>query len=243
MILNEIPVLSFHPVALERTFVVADILAERYDEPFVEYGILGLGQQSNPFHVLETPILPGQRASVNFVFQPGRQVLHTRREIELLSKRRKHPLVPIALVHRHPGACGMSSIDVDFFVNVFVNHIATAVLLREPYVPGGEDFGCGCGTSRTRKQQTGGSAPEVTIDYAVAFSLIVNRSREYSIDAVRKSWCPFCAKPQVRLLPAELRVQPVRTLSESERRRIRSTLDVEIEAKIEFDKAPAEGVL
>lgn len=230
-------VLSFDPAALERCFLVAEILRKRFDEPYLEYGLIGLALLSAPLHVVATLLLPGQEVSAGNVHQSGLDVLRLRREVDLLSKRMRLALVPISFVHRHPGGCGMSSIDEEFLLGPFVDQVSTAVAFNETKVLEPDDFGRCCPrmeelTSRTRHR--GADEVTVQIEYGLAFSLIVNAEREYSIQAARKATCPFCDASHVRLLPAMLRVKPDRRLSPQECHKLRKLLDVEVEAKIRF---------
>jgi hypothetical protein len=81
---------------------------------------------------------------------------------------------------------------------------------------------------------TGYTRKFIGFEYGVCFSLIVNRERQFSIDAARKIWCPFCHKPQVDLVPAKLRIRPKRRLTKTERQKLERSLDIEIDAKLRF---------
>ena len=106
--------LSFDPLVLERCYLVADILHDEFAESYMEYGLLGLADESKPFHVVATPLLVGQNVTTASVEQPGRQVLRMREEMETLSHRMQRQLVPIAFIHRHPSCCEASATDDAF---------------------------------------------------------------------------------------------------------------------------------
>ena len=53
--------LAFDPIALERCFLVADLLAEEFAHPALEYALVGLSTASQPLHIRWTLLLPGQR--------------------------------------------------------------------------------------------------------------------------------------------------------------------------------------
>ncbi len=219
---------------------MADILAEVYDEPYTEYGLIGLGTQSRPFHVVATPLLPGQRNTIASVYQSGYNVFRLRREMHFLSERLGQSLVPIAFIHRHPGGCGMSSIDEEFLTGPFVDQVLTVVALSERKIIQPGDFNCGCEEIEGLIQQNlkgNAERKSVTIDYGVCFSIIVNREREFSIYAAREQFCPFCEKATVRLVPATLHINPGDQPTEDKLRKLRSQLEVEIEAKLEFERS------
>ncbi len=231
-------VLSIDPVAMERCFLVADILAEVYEEPYTEYGLIGLATQSKPFHIVATPVLPGQRVTAVSVYQSGHNVFRLRREMHILSERLGQPLVPIAFIHRHPGGCGMSLTDEEFLTGPFVDQVSTVVTLSERRIIQPGDFSCHCEEiERLVQQSLRGNAERepVTIEYSICFSIIVNREREFSIDAAREQFCPFCKKSTVRLVPANLHVSPGEQLTEGKLRKLRRQLEVEIEAKLQFE--------
>ena len=73
--------LSIDALAFARCFAAADILAERYGEEKSEYSLIGLAAVDDPFRVLATPLLPGQRVTRSSVDQSGHDVLRMRREI------------------------------------------------------------------------------------------------------------------------------------------------------------------
>jgi hypothetical protein len=236
---EKVYVLSIDYVAMERCFLVANILAEVYDEPYTEYGLIGLGTQSRPFHIVATPVLPGQRITAASVYQSGYNVFRLRKEVNFLSERMGQSLVPIAFIHRHPGGCGISSIDEEFLTGPFVDQVSTIVALSERRIVRPGDFSCCCEEiERLIQQRHKGNVERepVGIDYSVCFSIIVNREREFSIYAARKQFCPFCKKSTVRLVPATLHISPKDQSTEDELLKMRSRLEVEMEAKLEFER-------
>jgi len=229
-----------NPVAMERCFLMADILAEVYDEPYIEYGLIGLATESSPFNVVATPVLTGQHVTAGSVYQSGYNVFRLRREMHLLSERLRQPLVPITFVHRHPGSCGMSLTDEKFLTGPFVDQVSTVVALSEKMVVQPDDFNCHCEEiERVTQHSLKGNQERdaVTIEYSICFSTIVNREREFSIDAACKQFCPFCKKSTVRLVPAALRINPGDQLTKAKLGKLRSQLEVEIEAKLEFEQS------
>ena len=80
--------LSCDPLALEKCFLVADVLADRHGEPYLEYGLVGLADQRNPFHVVTTLILPGQEITSASVYQSGLDVFRLREYVFELRKRK-----------------------------------------------------------------------------------------------------------------------------------------------------------
>ena len=237
-------VLSFDPVAMERCFLVADILAEVYEELYTEYGLIGLATQSKPFHVVATPVLPGQRVTTVSVYQSGHNVFRLRREMNILSERLGQPLVPIAFIHRHPGGCGMSYTDEEFLTGAFADQVSTVVTLSERRIIQPNDFSCRCEEIERLVQQSlrdNAEREPVTIEYSICFSIIVNREREFSIDAAREQFCPFCKKSTVRLVPATLHISSEEQLTEGKLRKLRRQLEVEIEAKLRFEPFTTVG--
>jgi hypothetical protein len=219
---------------------MADIFAEEYDDPYSEYGLIGLSTQSKPFHVVSTPILTGQQVTAGSVYQSGYNVFRLRREVDLLSERFGQPLVPISFIHRHPGGCGISLTDEKFLTGSFVAQISTVVILSEKRTIQPDDFNCYCeGIERLiqRNLKNNAECEPVTIEYGVCFSIIVNREREFSIYAARKQFCPFCNGSTVSLVPATLHICPANDLTEDKLSKMRSQLEVEIEAKLEFEQS------
>ncbi|MBI4718246.1 MAG: hypothetical protein HY763_10605 [Planctomycetes bacterium] len=237
--------ISFAPEALERCFAVAQVLAEVYDRPEVEYGLVGLAAQSRPFHVLATPLLAGQEVGAASVHQPGCQVLSMRREISALSEGLGLTLVPIAFIHRHPHGCTPSAIDDEFLAGPFIDQVSTVVSFRESTTinPGHSHYGC---LSRRALSQPApvpkADDARLEVEWSVAFSLIVNGRRDHHLYAVRKERCPYCTEGSTRFVAAELAVSPDRALPPQERRRIREELVSEIAVKVRFcrEMAPAE---
>ena len=236
--------LTFEPKALERCFLVADIMDEVYGEPHVEYGLLGVAQASRPFHVIETPMLTGQSVTGSSVDQSGINVLRMRREIQELSRQLGAPLVPISFIHRHPNACTPSKVDEEFLTGVFIDQISTAYTFQESFR--GELVDCLC--ERCAASLTAQSSSvlrprtsAVELEYAVCFSLIVNKERQHSIFAARKQFCPACGAGQVHLVPARMEVAPQRALTADDRGELRNALVLEIEAKVEFIQEASRG--
>lgn len=237
-------VLSIDSVAFARCFIVSDILAEMVGHEQAEYGLVGLAAKQDPFYVLATPLLHNQHVTAASVHQAGRDVFRLRDEMQILSKRLKKPLVPTAFIHRHPYAVGMSSIDAEFITSVFIDQVCTSVTRQENRTIQTGEFSCGCteiGKLSQKHATTRTIRKTAQIVFGVCFSLIVNRERQFSIDAVRKEWCPFCKKPQVSLVSAALHVRPQRKLAEDELDKLRRHLEIEIEAKVKFERTYANN--
>ena len=239
--------LSFDPLALERCYLVAEILHDEFAEPFVEYGLLGLADQAKPFHVVATPLLPGQSVTAASVEQPGRQVLRMRDEMETLAHRMQRQLVPIAFIHRHPSCCDASITDDVFLRGVFVDQVSTVVSFEEVRPVDAADPPCSCpgvqGLLRD-SSRSGRGLVELRSEYAIAFSLIVNRERDHRLYAVRKATCSFCGRSALSEVPARIAPDPRSRVSERDRAGLRSPLEREIREKISFDRewAEVEGV-
>jgi hypothetical protein len=120
-------VLRFEPEALERCYATAGIVDECFGHPPFEYALLGLAPATDPLRVVATPLLPRQRVTPSSVEQPGRGVFAMRREIEALSERQGRQLVPICFIHRHPGSCNPSLIDLDFLTGPLLRQLSTRV--------------------------------------------------------------------------------------------------------------------
>lgn len=231
-------VLSFEPEALERCFVAADVLDDVYDQPHLEYALLGLAAQSRPFHVVATLLLAGQDVSVGGVYQSGHNVLSMRHEIIALSKHLKVPLVPVAFVHRHPGACQPSIIDDEFLIGVFLDQTSTVVSLKETRTVSADDPHYACLDGRKARQRSDPNSArrmKREVEFSIAFSLIVNKGRDHYLYAVRKERCRFCSEDRIRFVPAKLAVSPDRALSQQERNQIRVELKSEVAAKLRFE--------
>jgi hypothetical protein len=240
--------LSFDPAALERCFLIAEILDEDYPAGPMEYALLGLAAAENPFHVLVTLLLPGQRVSAASVDQPGHAVLRMRREIEALSSQMQRRLVPIVFVHRHPRKCDASAIDEAFLTGVWVDQIATLISFEELRPVTLDDFPCRCtelDSHGRRREADRRDLERIRVDVGVCFSLILNASREHRLYAARKDRCFRCGESAVRQVPARLLLDHSRVISEQEREAIRKSLSEEIEAKIEFqhDGDPTHGCI
>jgi hypothetical protein len=227
--------LSFEPWALERCYAVADVLEEAFGESRMEYALLGLSAAGDPFHVVETPLLPGQRVTPSTVAQPGRQVLRMRDEIDRLSRRRGAPLVPISFIHRHPGSCRPSRTDLEFLRGVFVDQVYTISSL-EDVRPVGACAGCPPPRFLALRTAAAGTSPTFRSPCGIAFSLIVNQQRDHSLLAVRKRICPVCGRAEVLDAPARLSVSLAPPGSRFGREALQTSLEVEISAKIRFDR-------
>jgi len=230
-------VLAFEPKALARCFLVADLLAEQYDEPLLEYGLIGLADRSRPLHVVETPLLVGQEVTVSTVEQSGANVLEMRREIQTLSRKRGSPMIPITFIHRHPGACRPSQTDHEFLAGVFIDQISTTHTFQEILSGESEEFLCRtCAASMPGRSRRAFRFNDSTVEleYAVGFSLIVNKEREYSITALRKEFCPSCGAGELCYVPAEMALRPQRPLTSHELNEVRKALELEIAAKVRF---------
>jgi hypothetical protein len=136
------PILYIKPEALERCFLVANILEQVFERPNLEYGLIGLARKDDPLHVVATPLLPGQYVNAATVFLPGHNVFRLRSEMANLSKR-LGPLLPIAFIHRHLGGCLMSSID-DEFLPVLADQVSTAFVKQEFREILQGEFDCDC---------------------------------------------------------------------------------------------------
>lgn len=229
--------LWFEPLALERCYLVADLLDEEFAEPYLEYGLLGLADESDPLHVVATPLLVGQSVTAGSVEQPGRQVLRMRDEMKLLSHRMRRRLVPIAFIHRHPSSCDASLTDDEFLRGVFVDQVSTVVGFKEVRWIGVEDPPCICPEARRLSEGSRGGGNDLVglqSEFGMAFSLIVNRERDHRLYAVRKARCPFCDRSAVHDVPARIDPDPRLLASEPDRAAMRSQLVREIQAKISF---------
>ncbi len=233
-------VLSISPAALERCFLTADILAQLYEQPHAEYGLLGLAAESSPLQIIATPLLHQFVTSAS-VYQPGSEFLSLRREIEILSKRHGSALVPIAFIHRHPGQCFLSSVDEEFLTGTLIDQVAAVVTFREIRNIRPREFACRCMRTMAhngRNKRNSQPAKAFRIEYGLCFSIVVNSKRDFAVYAARKQWCPFCEKPAVSIVPAALRIRPQRQLDQKEQQKLKSLLEVEIEAKIKFGPKP-----
>jgi hypothetical protein len=240
--------LSFHPLALARCFLVAEILAEEFDEPSMEYGMLGLADERAPFHVLATPLLVGQSVTPSRVEQPGRQVLRMRDEVDGLSRRMQRKLVPITFIHRHNGPCLASSTDHNFLRGVFINQVSTVVSLNGTRRFDAESPPCTCAEVWKRfedaREKNRGSV-RLASEYSVAFSLIVNQMRQHEIYVVRKSTCLYCMRSEACDLSARITPDPEAVLEAPVDPGVRAEIAREIEEKIQFKSVDdsVEGVL
>jgi hypothetical protein len=222
--------LSFDPIALERCFLVADVLAEEFQTPFLEYALVGLSESRRPLHVVRTPLLPGQRVSPASVEQSGSAVLRLRREIQGLSLRAGRSLLPAVFVHRHPSrSCTPSATDQAFLRGVFVDQVST--VLSVPGLPSGVPMRCprGC----TEPRPNGPSADGMLEEPGVAFSLIVSRQRNYELHAVAKQRCAVCGNSWVCDVPAKLDADLDGRLSSRQLADLRESLKQEIEEKFD----------
>jgi hypothetical protein len=233
--------LGFEPRALERCFLVADILHEDFAEPLAEYALLGLSTQADPFHVVTTPLLSGQCVTQSTVRQSGHQVLRMRDEIEALSRSMRQRLVPIAFIHRHPRKCDASRTDEEFLRGVFVDQVSTVVSFEEVTAASGPDRPCDCPGMRRllgHAAGRGGGTAALRGEIGIAFSLIVNRDREHRLYAARRRSCPACDRVEVSDVSARLALDPQRSVSAWDRAALRSQLSVEIAARVHIDRDP-----
>lgn len=240
---GKVGVLSFDPLVLARCYYVADILERCYDQKSMEYGALGVAMRSRPWHVVAAPLLPGQRVTDDSVYQSGHDVLQMRREVAALAKRFRQELVPVCMIHRHPGPCQPSETDFRFASEVFINQVAATMMFR---AAGSAHCGCGDHASAPSVPVSSGERNPAAMRpaesaYALCFSLIVNARREHALFAVCKQWCPCCDSAETTILPAELRVRPTRRLNARTRLRLWDGLKSEIRAKIHFDETPIGG--
>jgi hypothetical protein len=235
--------LSFEPAAFARCFLTADVLHDAFGVPTMEYALLGLATESNPFHIVEAPLLCGQRVSASTVEQSGYEVLRMRREIDMLSKRMRQRLVPIAFIHRHPSACDASATDDEFLCGVFIDQVTTVVSFEEVRLVDANESHCRCSGMRRRFRESSlasvaGSGParlQIEVEYGVAFSLIVNRKREHRLYCVRRTTCPFCGRAEVGYIPARLAPDSHCWISALDRACLRRRLENEIRAKVSFE--------
>jgi hypothetical protein len=222
--------LSFDRIALERCFLVADVLAEEFARPSLEYALIGLSDSRRPLHVVRTPLLPGQRVTPLSVEQPGSAVLRLRREIQGTSLRARRRLLPVVFVHRHPGrSCSPSLTDEAFLRGVFVDQVSTIVTLPELASSAPVRSPCGCNEPR-RDGPGSASAGE---EPGAAFSLIVSRQRDYELHAVAKHRCPVCESSWVCDVPAKLESGPDGPLPPKRLASLRGDLKQEIEMKFD----------
>ena len=230
--------LSFDPLALARCYLTADILSEEFDQPAMEYGMLGLADEQAPFHVLATPLLVGQSVSPHRVEAPGRQVLRMRDEVAALSHQMGRRLVPISFIHRHRALCDASITDHVFLRGVFIDQVSTVVSFDEVRRIDPADPPCAC-TEMQRllgeASSNGNGLVELRGESGVAFSLIVNRLRDHRIYAVRKATCPLCGRSKVCEVPARIIPDPHSLESTLDGVVTRSQLKREIETKVRFD--------
>ena len=233
-------VLSINPAALERCFLTSDILAQLYEKPDAEYGLLGLAEESWPLQIIATPLLHQFVTSAS-VYQPSSEFLSLRREIEILSQRHGSALVPMAFIHRHPGQCYLSAIDVDFLTGTLIDQVAAVVTFEESRNIRPGEFACRCTklmTHISRNIRNPRPAEKFKIEYGLCFSIIVNGKRDFAVYAARKQWCPFCDMPTVQIVPAALRIRPESPLEPEEQQKLKRLLEIEIEAKIKFGPRP-----
>jgi hypothetical protein len=228
-------VLSFDSIALERCFCVAEVLAEAFEMPSLEYALIGLSSSDRPLHIVRTPLLPGQRVTSGSVEQAGSAVFRLRREIQELSLRAGRSLLPVAFIHRHPGrSCRPSETDEKFLRGVFVDQVSTVLTL--PGLPSNAPVSCPYGCDAPR--QDGPSHDSALLEPGVAFSLIVSGSRNYELHAAAKYRCPICRSSWVSDVPAKLAKLggplPAKRLA-----RLKEALKQEIEEK--FDPSDLEA--
>jgi hypothetical protein len=229
--------LTFDPLALARCFLVADILAEEFDEPRMEYGLLGVADERAPLHVLATPLLVGQSVTPSRVEQPGHQVFRMREEVDALAHRMQRKLVPIAFIHRHNGPCDASSIDRAFLRGVFIDQVSTVVSFNGTRRFDATSPPCTCEEVWRRfenAQENGRDVVHLASEYSVAFSLIVNQLRQHEIYVVRKATCLYCMRSETCDLRARITPDPRVVLQVPIGPALRAEIAREIEAKIRF---------
>jgi hypothetical protein len=228
--------LSFTPAALFRCTATAQILREQYDEPFAEFGLLGLARRSKPWHIIATPLLSGQQVTSASVFSAGRAVFRLRSEVEQLSRKLRTELVPACFLHRHPGATTPSGIDREFAETVFIDQVASAISfttsgnyqLRIGHAPGERSAGKGDNSPRNSQR----IEVDLELEWAICMSYIFNSEGEYSVFAIRKDYCPVCESARTRSVPVSVSRKPDRDLSKAARERVLRALKREVEAKI-----------
>lgn len=235
-------VLTISPTAFEKCFLVAEALDQQFAPSRLEYGLIGLASASRPLHVLTTVLLPGQQVTPGSVYQPGINVMRLREEIGSLSCRWEQDLCPTVFVHRHPHAVGMSCIDRQFLTGTLIDQISTGVVLEEEWTA--ESFWplCECPKAvKWTRARTENTRQKLRVSCGLAFSLIVNHKRDFSIDAAVKTWCPFCRKTSVRVEQAALEVRPYRPLGRRQRRDMLCHLRAELADKMQIEPAAARA--
>jgi hypothetical protein len=233
---------TISPDAFDRCFLVGEILSEVYGQHYIEYGLLALAAESSPLHIISTPLL-WQYVTWGSVYQPSSELWALQREVEILSKRFGQSLSPIGLVHRHPGLCYLSSVDEDFLTGTMLDQVAATTTFQKICQIRPRDFPCRCfRTARKDKHNVRYSklAKTFKVEYSLCFSIVVNCDPSFEIFAALKQWCPFCEMPSVKIVPAALRIEPKRQLTKLERSKLKSQLEVEVEAKIKFGTKPIE---
>lgn len=228
--------IRFRPEALARCFLVAQVLRERFDEPLLEYAMLGVARASDPRHVVATPLLHGQDVATCYVEASGRNVLKMRSEMAELGRRFGERLVPTCFVHRHPSvSVDPSDTDIRFASEVLINqvsavHTSTVSQVLTPEFHSRDRTHAG---SVHCPLSDGGAQPRrAQVESSVAFSLIVSATGERYVFAVRRDWCPACGVPRTYLVPATLVREPEEAFAESALDRLRAELEVEVEQKI-----------
>lgn len=224
------------PLIMEEWFIIAEILAESYDRPYVEYGLVGLTTLKTPFRIAATCLLPDQKVSSVSVYQSGRDMFNLRKEVRLLSKKAGERLIQTVFIHRHPGSCDMSSTDIEFVTTTFSDLVSAVQVFKEKRQPDPDELDCYCFHKKPgSKKDAVSTGDDMEVEFSVCFSIIVNRERDYSINAARKTWCPICQRPAVRLVPAELEKKSDTQVSDSQLKKLKSRLELEIENKIMFE--------
>jgi hypothetical protein len=201
-------VLFMEPAALERCFLIADVLAEEHGDPSSEYALIGLARRSRPFHVFDVLMLGGQEVTSGSVRVAGRNVAKAAREMDQVAERIGEAVFCPLFVHRHPpGSVDPSDVDDLFLIHVFVEQIATAARFSEIRVVTPSDWECDCFDrldSHAMAPRAGRLERAMRVEFSVAFSLILNRRRQFSIDSAEILYCPECGAPRTRLAPAVL---------------------------------------
>jgi hypothetical protein len=161
-----------------------------------------------------------------------------RDEMEMLARRMRRRLVPIAFVHRHPSCCDASDTDEAFLRGVFVDQVSTVVSFEDVRRLDAAVPPCDCpGVERLLRESTagGGGPVELRGEHSIAFSLIVNGSA--TTGSTRFARRPVRSAPlRGERLPACIDPVPRSPVSDRDRAAMRAPLALEVEAKIRFDR-------
>lgn len=222
--------------ALERCFVVGDIIADLYGRD-TEYALVGLAAETRPYHVVATLLLHKQQVNDTTVFQSGRNIYLLKREIDGTSEKLGETLFPVCFVHSHLSNCFLSSTDEDFLTGTWIDCLSAISSFCGSLWISPSDLDCRCLVAESSSRNSGGHSKTKffeQIEYSLAFSLIVTRQGEYSLHSARKIWCPRCGCPSVRLVPATLKITPQQAPLKAAKRRLRHQLETEVPKKIQL---------